>query len=82
MDLHKWLPNFADISWNFRNRINYSLLNIIEYKFNRFDRRGVWQVEQCDGLSKLEALQDDQNEGIYARAVRQARRRGSFSGSK
>jgi hypothetical protein len=27
-------------------------------------------VEQCDGLSKLEALQDDQNEGIYARAVR------------
>ena len=60
-------------------------LFIIEYKFNRFlsvDRRGVWQVEQCDGLSKLEALQDDQNEGIYARAVRQARRRGSFSGSK
>jgi HEAT repeat protein len=27
-------------------------------------------VEQCDGLTKLESLQDDANEGIYNRAVR------------
>lgn len=27
-------------------------------------------VEQCDGLTKLEALQDDANEQIYNRAVR------------
>jgi hypothetical protein len=27
-------------------------------------------VEQCDGLSKIEALQDDQNENIYNKAVR------------